>query len=187
MRIISGNLKGRTLCRPEDGATRPLKDLVRESIFNLLIHTNKISFKIEESNILDLYAGAGSFGLECLSRSAKSVCFVENKETTINILKKNIDKLDLKKKTKVFFEDVFKLIIKKNFMVTKFNLIFCDPPYKFVNIEKLLQAIHDNNLLCENGIIILHRNKSTKETLPNFFRIIDKRIYGLSKIVFGKF
>ena len=80
MRIIAGKLKGSTLNIPKDKNTRPLKDIVRESIFNLLTHSNKISLKLEQSNILDLYAGTGSFGLECLSRQAGSVCFVESKK-----------------------------------------------------------------------------------------------------------
>ena len=79
MRIVAGKLKGTILCLPKDKNTRPLKDLVRESIFNLLNHSNKISLKLEHSNILDLYAGTGSFGLECLSRHAGNVCFVEKK------------------------------------------------------------------------------------------------------------
>ena len=80
MRIIAGKLKGSVLYMPKDKNTRPLKDLARESIFNLLTHSNKISFQLEQSNVLDLYAGTGSFGLECLSRKAKSVCFVEKKK-----------------------------------------------------------------------------------------------------------
>ena len=80
MRIIAGKLKGSSLYLPKDKNTRPLKDLARESIFNLLTHSNKISFQLEQSNVLDLYAGTGSFGLECLSRQAKSVCFVEKEK-----------------------------------------------------------------------------------------------------------
>ena len=79
MRIIAGKLKGFALFKPKDKHTRPLKDLARESIFNLLSHSNKILLKLEESSVLDLYAGTGSFGLECLSRQAKSVCFVTKK------------------------------------------------------------------------------------------------------------
>ena len=77
MRIIAGKMKGADLFLTKNKNTRPLKDLVRESIFNLLQHSNKISFKFEKSNILDLYAGTGSFGLECLSRKASFVSFVE--------------------------------------------------------------------------------------------------------------
>jgi 16S rRNA (guanine966-N2)-methyltransferase len=86
MRIIAGKLKGATLHMLKDKDTRPLKDLARESIFNLLTHSNKISLQLEQSNILDLYAGTGSFGLECLSRQAISVCFIEKKKDEIEIL-----------------------------------------------------------------------------------------------------
>ena len=98
MRIIAGKLKGTTLFPSKNKDTRPLKDLVRESIFNLLTHSNTISLQLEDSNILDLYAGTGSFGLECLSRNAKYVSFVENKNEAIEILEKNIEKLKVKKK-----------------------------------------------------------------------------------------
>ena len=92
---------------PEDKNTRPLKDLARESIFNLLLHSNKISFQLEKSNVLDLYAGTGSFGLECISRKAKSVFFIEKDANALKVLKKNIEKLKVEKKVKIFFDDVF--------------------------------------------------------------------------------
>ena len=82
MRIIAGKLKGATLHMLKNKDTRPLKDLARESIFNLLTHSNKISLQLEQSNILDLYAGTGSFGLECLSRQARSVFFIFYKINT---------------------------------------------------------------------------------------------------------
>ena len=110
MRIIAGKLKGTILYLPKDKNIRPLKDLARESIFNLLNHSNKISLQLEQSNILDLYAGTGSFGLECLSRKARHVCFVENEKSAIKVLEKNIEKLDIRKKTKVFFKDAMNLI-----------------------------------------------------------------------------
>ena len=187
MRIISGNLRGSELYITKDKTTRPLKDLVRESIFNLLTHSNKISFRLERSNVLDLYAGTGSFGLECLSRQAKNVYFIENEKATLEILEKNIKKLKLRKKTKIFFNDVFNLIEKQNISESKFDLIFCDPPFKDTNIEKLIELIFNKNLLNENGIIILHRKKTTKEKLPNYFEIVDERTYGMSKIIFGNF
>ena len=114
MRIIAGRLRGSSLYHaPKEKITRPLKDLTRESIFNLLMHSNKISFQIEECSILDLYSGTGSFGLECMSRKAKNVCFVENYKPSIKILQKNINKLKLKKNTKIFCDDVFNFVQKK--------------------------------------------------------------------------
>ena len=66
MRIIGGNLKGRSLEFLKSDSTRPLKDSVKENIFNILTHSNKIDVKIEKADVLDLYSGIGSFGLECI-------------------------------------------------------------------------------------------------------------------------
>ena len=128
MRIIAGKLGGSTLLMPKDKNTRPLRDLARESIFNLLTHSNKISFQFEHSNVLDLYAGTGSFGLECLSRQAKNVCFVEKEKDAIEILEKNIEKLKLKSKTRIFFSDVFSLIKKKVLLNQSLILFFVTLP-----------------------------------------------------------
>ena len=187
MRIIAGKLKGITLHPPQNKNTRPLKDRTKENIFNLLTHSNKMSFQFEKSNILDLYAGTGSFGLECLSRQAGSVCFVEKANDARKILEKNIEKLKVKKNAYIFLDDVFDLIKKHSIFKSKFDLIFCDPPFKDSNIEKLIQLICNNNVLQKDGILILHRNINTKEKLPNDFKIIDERLYGISKITFGKF
>ena len=186
MRIIAGKHKGTNLYLPTNKNTRPLKDMARESIFNLLSHSNKIFFQFRNSNILDLYAGTGSFGLECLSRDAKRVCFVEKGKDISKILEKNIEKLKIKKNTDVFVGDVFDIIKKNNFK-TSFNLIFCDPPFQNLYIEKLIDLIFTNNLLKKEGIIIIHRNKNTKDILPKYLEIIEERTYGISKISFGKF
>ena len=187
MRIIAGKLKGSGLLLPESSETRPLKDLVRESIFNLLTHSKKISLKLEQSNILDLYSGTGSFGLECLSRNAKCVYFVENEELAFKILEKNIKKLKLEKKTQTFFNDVFNMLEKNNIFDLKFDFIFCDPPFKIKNINNLIELIFNKNLLKNDGIVLLHRDKAVNEKFPHFFEIFDERIYGRSKIIFAKF
>ena len=189
MRIIGGKYKGNTLYFPKDKGreVRPLKDIARESIFNLLIHSNKILFQFDKCNVLDLYSGTGSFGLECLSREAKSVYFIEKEKDTLVILEKNIEKLKIKNKTKIFFCDVFHFIEKQNILVSKFDLIFCDPPFKNTNMQKLIELIFNRNFLSKDGIIILHRHNANKEKLPNYFKIIDERVYGISKIFFGKF
>ena len=193
MRIVAGKFKGMTLYTSVDKITRPLKDMVRESIFNFLNHSSKILFRFEKSNILDLYSGMGSFGLECLSRQAGKVIFIEKEKKAFEILEKNVGKLKVKNKSKIFFDDVFNLIEKKDKKSLswphhlKFDLIFCDPPFKDTNINKLIELIIKKNLLHKNGIIIIHRHKKTKDKLSNYFKIIDKRIYGISKIIFGQF
>ena len=71
-------------------------------------------------------------------------------------------------------------------MLSKFDLIFCDPPFKDKHVGQLIELIVKKNLLKKNGIIILHRNKTIEEKLPNNFDILDERAYGISKIFFGK-
>ena len=90
MRIISGNNKGKKIYLPIDKKTRPLRDMVKESIFNLIIHSKKISTNIFKANVLDLFSGVGSFGLECISRGANNVIFVENYPETLKVLRRNI-------------------------------------------------------------------------------------------------
>ena len=191
MRIISGNYRGVILFGPNNKRVRPLKDIVRENIFNLLIHSNKISFQLEQSNILDLYSGTGSFGLECLSRKAGKIVFIEKEKEALKILEKNIKKLKGKDNTKIFSGDVFDVIKKCDKKIfglssnSKFDLIFFDPPFKERKINELIKLIITKELLKKNGIIIIHRHKNTGEKLIPNFKIIDERIYGLSKIIFG--
>ena len=75
MRIIGGKFKGKLIQFLRVGKTRPLKDSVRENIFNILMHSNKLNIRIEGSDILDLYSGIGSFGIECISRGANTVSY----------------------------------------------------------------------------------------------------------------
>ena len=95
MRIISGLNKGKKLIMPNDKTTRPLKDMAKESIFNVLTHAHYINFHLKGSKVLDLFSGVGSFGLECISRGSKFVFFLENYPPVLEILKKNIINLKL--------------------------------------------------------------------------------------------
>ena len=107
MRIISGNHKGKKILLPKDKLTRPLKDLTKESIFNIIKHSKLLNVKIEKSNILDLFSGIGSFGLECLSRGAANVTFFENYKEVLIILKKNIDNLKQQNYSNIIEKDIF--------------------------------------------------------------------------------
>tara|TARA_Y100000590_G_scaffold374695_1_gene439195 strand:- start:2 stop:565 length:564 start_codon:yes stop_codon:yes gene_type:complete len=187
MRIISGNLKNKKLLQPIDNYTRPLKDLVKESIFNIIDHSKYISLSIENSKVLDLFSGSGSFGLECISRGAEEVFFCENYVPAIKILKKNIANLKCTKKTDLYMEDVFKIFKKKSFLENKFNIIFLDPPFKERKIDELLQNIYNLDILDKKGIIILHRNKKDKDFFSQKFKIKIDKTYGLSKIIIGSF
>jgi len=93
MRIIAGDYKGRKIFEPIDKETRPLKDLTKESIFNIIEHSRNERISIKKSNVLDIFSGTGSFGLECISRGASKVYFIEQHKPSIKILIKNINKL----------------------------------------------------------------------------------------------
>ena len=86
MRIISGLFKGKKILEPKDTTTRPLKDLTKESIFNIISHSNKFRLELSNVRVLDLFSGTGSFGIECLSRGFKEVFFIENYIHTVRIL-----------------------------------------------------------------------------------------------------
>ena len=185
MRIISGYLKGKKINLPKDKKTRPLRDLVKESIFNILTHSNKINSKIENALILDLFSGSGSFGLECISRGAKKVFFNENYPEALKILEKNITLLDCKDKVEILDFDCFDLENYINRFSDSFDVVFMDPPFNEKKINLLLKIIIDSKLLKQNGLIILHRASKEKENLIEKFNIVETRIYGVSKIIFG--
>ena len=113
MRIISGKFKGKKLLLPKNKKTRPLKDLVKVSIFNLLDHSNIVGKKLENSSVLDLFSGSGSFGLECLSRGSKSVYFFENYSEVVKILEKNLSSFANKDNFKVFKYNCFEFFNSK--------------------------------------------------------------------------
>jgi 16S rRNA (guanine966-N2)-methyltransferase len=186
MRIISGVFKGKKLLEPKDKETRPLKDLTKESIFNIINHSNKFSISINKALVLDLFSGVGSFGIECLSQGAKDVTFIEKYEGVLPILKKNLNNLKSIKNYKIIEKDI---LDRFNFgeLKNNFDIIFLDPPYKEKALEKILTSIIKNKILKNNGIIIIHRHKKETDIFPENFRIIDEKKYGISKIIFGSY
>ena len=114
MRIISGKLKGSKIRFIKNTSTRPLKDSVKENIFNIINHSKKINVEIKRANILDIYSGIGSFGLECISREAEKVTFVERDIEAVKILNQNINHLSAFKNAKIFNNKIEDFIKKKN-------------------------------------------------------------------------
>ena len=183
MRIISGNSKGKKILQPKDVATRPLKDLTKESIFNILTHSNKFDITLENSNILDLFAGVGSFGLECLSRGSAHVTFIENYINVLPVLKKNILNIGYEKNSVIIEKNIIDNINFKT-IKKKFEIIFLDPPYKENRLSAILNNIIKSNLLHKNGIIILHRHKKEEGKFPLQLNIIEEKTYGISRVFF---
>ena len=185
MRVIGGDLKGKKLLIPLDKSTRPLKDMVRESIFNILNHSSKVSKNINNSKVLDLFSGTGSFGIECLSRGAKEVIFFENYSNSLKILKKNIFNSKLEDKTKVYERNAYDLK-ETNLKNEIFDIIFLDPPFKDKEINILIDQIKMLKIANINTLIIIHRNKKSVDNIFKLLNILDEKNYGLSKILFSK-
>ena len=183
MRIISGSFKGKKILTPIDDKTRPLKDLTKESIFNIINHSNKFKINFSNSFILDLFSGVGSFGIECLSRGAKKVVFIENYRGVLHLLKKNLSSLKSIRNYEIIEKDIYKDNVFLNLNL-KFDIIFFDPPYKNKNIDNLLNEIKNQKILNKHGIIILHRHKKELDTFPSSFEVIEQKVYGISKIIF---
>jgi 16S rRNA (guanine966-N2)-methyltransferase len=185
MRIIGGALKGKSINFLKNLTTRPLKDSVKENIFNILKHSNLINIRIENSNILDLYSGIGSFGLEGLSRGAKRAIFIEQNKEVANILKENLNKLSLTNKTLVFEKNIENVLADE--IKEKFNIFFLDPPFADNEFIYNLDLIKKRKLYETKHIVIIHRESKTKDDLNNFIKTIIIKKYGRSKIIFGAF
>ena len=183
MRIISGTFRGKKILEPKDVKTRPLKDLTKESIFNILNHSNKFKINLEDSNILDLFSGVGSFGIECLSRGVKSVIFIENYNGVLPVLKKNLQNLKAIENYKIIEKDINNGKIFET-LDKKFDIVFMEPPYKDKNLNLLLKNLENIKILNKNGIVVIHRHKNEQDMIPKNFKVIEEKRYGLSKIIF---
>ena len=183
MRIVGGRFKGRKIQFLKTSTTRPLKDSVRENIFNILTHSNDIKVKLKNAIILDLYSGIGSFGLECLSREAKIVTFVEIDLEATKILRENLLNLLAEKKSLIIKNKIENI---KNWE-KKYNIFFFDPPFKDTKYVENLRELEKKKIYEKNHLIIIHREKNSNDNLKNLIDILKVKIYGRSKIIFAKF
>tara|TARA_B100001564_G_C20362704_1_gene544138 strand:+ start:82 stop:639 length:558 start_codon:yes stop_codon:yes gene_type:complete len=184
MRIISGALKGRTINFLKNANTRPLKDAVKENIFNIIEHSSLINVKVLKSDILDLYSGIGSFGIECISRGASKVTFVEKNITAVSVLKENLINLSILEQSKIYNYKIEDFLVK---LRDKFQIFFLDPPFKNNDFLHNLKLIKDKKLFKKKHIIIIHRETKTDDDLNDILKIIETKKYGRSKIIFGEF
>ena len=186
MRVIGGRFKGKKLLEPKDKETRPLKDLTKESIFNIINHSNKFSIEIKKAYVLDLFSGVGSFGIECLSQGADHVTFIEKYDGVLPILKKNINNLKSEINYEIIENDILNNFEFKSLKL-RYDIIFLDPPYKEKALKNILNTIIENKILKDNGVIIIHRHKKEIDEFPKNFQLIDEKKYGISKIIFGSY
>lgn len=166
MRIIAGLAKGRRIAAPPSG-TRPMTGRARESLFAILGH------RIEGADVLDLYAGSGSLGLESLSRGAASATFVERSRKASRIIAENIAAVGLG--GTVVTASAATAIERTD---ARFDVIFIDPPYRDADGEVAALVGALERVLAEGGLVVVHRQSSSTIAVPEFLTCTDERRYG---------
>lgn len=172
MRIISGTFKGRLISVPKSNLIRPTTDRIRETLFNLL--NNILDF--DGIKVLDIYAGSGSLGLECLSRGAEEIHFVEKNFVIYKNLESNFESLGVKDQCKIFKMPAINFSKKDE--DAKYDLIIADPPFFKDDIYEVVENIFTNKFLNENAFMIIERSIQTKEKDINHFNVQPFKIIG---------
>ena len=168
MRIISGTYGGRRLSPPKNITARPTTDFAKESLFNLL--NNRMDF--EGIDVLDLFAGTGGIGIECVSRGAREVTAVEIAHVQQNWIISCCKQLGIRNLS-VIRGDVFKFLSACR---TKYDLIFADPPYALEQLPTLPDVILGQDILKEDGWLVIEHGKDTNFT--SHLRHVETRTYG---------
>lgn len=183
IKIIGGNYKKTNLEVPKN-FVRPTSAIKREAIFSILesyAHNKSINL-YKNMAVMDLYAGSGSVGLEAISRGMSMGYFVEINNQVIEILKKNCSKICKKNQFEILNKDV-EDIFHNNF-IFPISIIYIDPPYLKININKIINKIISSNITNKNTIIIVETHKKNKIKLPENLKIIIEKTYGKTTIFF---
>ena len=174
MRVISGSARGRRLKELPGMDTRPTTDRVKEGLFNV------IQFDILGRRVLDLFAGTGQLGIECLSRGAASCDFVDSSPAAMKIVRDNVTACRLADKA-TFHQKDFSAFL--NSVKGKYDLIFLDPPYASGNLEKALEKVAAIDIVSGNGIIVCESPvEHTLPELPGHYEKTGEYRYGKIKI-----
>ncbi|OIP83915.1 MAG: 16S rRNA (guanine(966)-N(2))-methyltransferase RsmD [Porphyromonadaceae bacterium CG2_30_38_12] len=168
MRIISGIFKGRRIHTPTNIKARPTTDFAKEGLFNLL--NNRIDF--EGIDVLDLFAGTGSIGVEFVSRGCNSVTAIELNDTEASFIRKMCSELHLNN-LQLYRTDVFKFL---NSTKSQFDLIFADPPYALKELVDIPDLIFSKTILKPDGLLVLEHGANTNFDQHAHFS--DHRNYG---------
>lgn len=169
MRVVAGKYRGKNLASPKDDRVRPTTTRIKETLFNVLQGYS------QDAVVLDLFAGSGALGIECISRGAKEVTFVDNSKDSIELVRKNLQGID--GNFKVVNSDFSGVL--RNAYVTgkKFDMIFVDPPYASGLGELALGMIFDLDLLDKDGVIVFeHGSEKTYEVNDSRYKQRTKKM-----------
>ena len=175
MQIITGKYRARKLVTIPSESTRPTLARVKESIFNL------IQDRIAGSIVLDLFAGSGAFGAECISRGAESVYFVDKNPEAISAINKNTR--NMSENFQVVNSDYLAALDKFSKEGLRFDIVFLDPPYKSNFAAMSLEKIAELNLLAEDGIVVVeHESENDLQKLNECYIIEKSKKYGIAYV-----
>jgi 16S rRNA (guanine966-N2)-methyltransferase len=183
MRIVAGQLRGRSLAAPGHEGLRPTSDRVRESVFNILAHGSS-AVNLEGARVIDLFAGTGALGLEAISRGAAYCLFVEEAAEARALIRRNVEAFGLTGVTRIFRRDATDLGPAGN--TDRYDLAFLDPPYGKGLGEKALASL-GGGWLKPGGIAVLEERAGTQVALPTGFTELDKRAWGDTEVRFLSF
>src|SRR5213082_477904 len=180
MRIVGGRLKGRNLASPSSQRIRPTADRLRESLFNILIHS--YGDPITRARVLDLFAGTGALGIEAISRGAAFALFVDNGAEARALLRNNVEALGLGGVTKVYRRDATNL--GPAHPMEPFSLVFLDPPYGRGLADRALASLRDGGWLVAGALVIVEETKVAAFAAPHGFEELERRAYDDTEFVF---
>ena len=177
MRIISGNKKSIVINAPKNLPVRPTTDKVKESLFNII--QNK--FELNYCSVLDIFSGTGNISYEFASRGCNDILSVDNNFNCIRFINKTAKELEIKIRTKKI--DYLSFLKNNN---EKFNIIFADPPYRFLlkDYLEMIDIVRKNEILKESGELIIE-HRSNISFIDNV-KEVDERNYGSSSLSFFK-
>jgi len=183
VRIVGGRWRGRSLATPKSDAIRPTSDRLRESLFNVLQHGYVDA--VEGARVLDLFAGTGAMGLEALSRGAAFALFVDEGSEARSLIRENVEAFGAGGATRLFRRDATRMgPAAPN---APFSLVFCDPPYGRDLAPQALAACAEGGWLSPGALVVVEEAHSTPLTLPAGFTEIERREYGETQVVVGRF
>jgi 16S rRNA (guanine966-N2)-methyltransferase len=183
MRIVGGRWRGRSLKGPSSDAIRPTSDRLRETLFNILQHS--YDDPIEGARVLDLFAGTGALALEALSRGAAFALFVDDGAQARGIIRENVEALGAGGATRLFRRDATRM--GEAAPNAHFSVVFCDPPYGKDLAPKALRSCAEGGWLVPDALVIVEEAQGIEVSLPERFEEIERRDYGETKVVFGRF